>query len=189
MSPSHLAPADGTHWPAAISTIRSSVSSTLVGLAEAAELPAELLDRRPREGGWSAAEVLEHVCLTDHYLLLLLDKIADRSRRRLERGLPWPAHEPRFSHLLEAARPTFRWEAPDHMVPGGAWTPEESARRLLEDRARCLSLLDEFPEGEGTLHGITMSVVGGRLDLYQYLLLLALHAHRHLEQLRRVTAV
>jgi hypothetical protein len=44
-----------------------------------------------------------------------------------------------------------------------------------------------MPGGQGSLHRIRMSVVGDddRLDLYQFLAVLALHLERHAAQARR----
>ena len=41
---------------------------------------------------------------------------------------------------------------------------------------------------EGALHTVRMSVVGERLDLYQFLALVDLHLERHLAQLERAAA-
>ena len=72
------------------------------------------------------------------------------------------------------------------MRPTGLADGREVARTIESQRDRALALLAEFPRGEGTLHKIRMSVVQGddRLDLYQYVHVLALHAERHVRQLR-----
>lgn len=77
------------------------------------------------------------------------------------------------------------------MVPTGDVEPADAARTLGEDLARATALLDEFPRGEGTLHRIRMSMVDGdddRLDLYQYLEIVRLHAARHVAQVERALA-
>ena len=71
------------------------------------------------------------------------------------------------------------------MVPGGHATAREIAGSLREQRRRCLALLTRMRDGEGALHAISMSVVGAKLDLYQYLALVALHLERHGEQIDR----
>jgi hypothetical protein len=48
--------------------------------------------------------------------------------------------------------------------------------------------LRELPHGEGALESQRMSVVGARLDLYQYLRLVDLHLARHLRQMERIRA-
>ena len=135
--------------------------------------------------GWSPLEIGEHVVLADHYLLLLARKIADKARARTRRGEPPPTSPSRCDALEKLAARDFRWSSPDHMLPTGRLALAEVRARLGEDLARCESLLAEFPAGEGALHRIRMSVVDERLDLYQFLCLIALHAERHAAQVRR----
>lgn len=176
---------DGAPWPESVAALDAELARTFGALLEACEFEPDALARRPREDAWSGLEVLEHVALTDRFLLLLVDKIADRCRRRVARGLAWPAAPARFAPILPLTSREFAWAAPDHMVPTGRLSPAACAVRLAADRDRCRALLAEFPAGEGTLHRIRMSVVDERLDLYQYLALIALHARRHLAQLER----
>ncbi len=149
------------------------------------------LRQAPVNGGWSALEVLEHVALTDRFLLMLADKIARKSLARAARGAAWPASRPSFAHLEHIAGRELEWRAPEHMRPTGALELGTIARTLESDRAQAIALLEQCPDGLGTLHRIRMSVVGGeddRLELYQYLDVLRLHAERHARQIDRVLA-
>jgi len=189
--PGMAIPASEEEWPQAVERLRGGLGEALGALAAVGRGGGPGLHRRPPGGGWSAREVLEHVALTDHFLLILVEKIAERTRRRLERGDPWPDGPPRFEHLQHLASSERDWEAPGHMVPSGDVEPAEAARTLTEDLRRATALLDEFPRGEGTLHRIRMSMVGGdddRLDLYQYLEIVRLHAARHVGQVERALA-
>ncbi len=134
--------------------------------------------------GWNGREILEHVALANHYLLILVEKIRDRARAKLRRGEPWPRGATDLERV--AAAVPGPWAHPDHMTPTGDAAPAESARRLEEQLARCLACLDEMPDGQGTLHRIRMSRVDARLDLYEYLELVARHAERHVAQIERV---
>ena len=42
----------------------------------------DVLHYQPEDQGWSAAQVLEHIVLTSHYLLLLIDKASEKSLER-----------------------------------------------------------------------------------------------------------
>lgn len=178
-------PPDGAAWPAAVAALDAELERTFRALRDGCIRDARALARRPHADGWTGLEVLEHVALTDHFLLLLADKIADRCRRRLARGLAWPTAPPAFAQLLPLTRREFSWTAPGHMVPTGTLSPAACRARLESDGERCRALLAEFPAGQGTLHRIRMSVVDERLDLYQFIALIALHARRHLGQLER----
>jgi hypothetical protein len=138
---------------------------------------------------WSNLEIGEHVVLVDHYLLILADKIAQKSRARLSRGEQPGASPSRTDHLEKLARHDFRWPSPVHMLPTGTSTAAEIDARLGQQLDHCLALLHSMPSGEGALHRIRMSVVGedDRLDLYQFLCVVALHAERHARAMRRNT--
>jgi hypothetical protein len=155
-----------------------------------AELDPQRLARRPHAAAWSGAEILEHVALMDRFVLVLVEKIAARTRARLARGEPWPTAPPDLARVAQAALEQRAWPHPPHMAPAGALTPSQSAAALARDRARCRAWLAEFPAGEGTLHRIRMSRVEGedRLELYQFLELVARHAQRHAAQLDRAAA-
>ena len=147
--------------------------------------PDAALRRAPAPGSWSALEVAEHAALMNHHVLLLVGKIAARCEARLASGERPPEEPSRLDALEMLAERGFRWESPEHMVPGGHATAREIAGSLREQRRRCLTLLTRMRDGEGALHAVSMSVVGGKLDLYQYLALVALHLERHGEQIDR----
>ena len=138
-----------------------------------------------RAGNWTVAQICEHLTLVDHYLLVLVDKLAAKSRRRLEAG-ERPGPQPSALEQLEPiARRERPWDAPEHMLPTGTCTRADIRARLEDDRRRCLAHLRELPAGEGTLHRIRFSVVGQKLDLYQFLRVIDLHTRRHLAQMER----
>ncbi len=178
-------------WPAAIAALRGRIESVFEALLERAQLDEARLRRAPEGGSWTGIEVLEHVALTDRFLLVLADKIARKSLARAARGDAWPASAPSFAHLEHIAGRELEWRAPEHTRPAGAVELETIARTLESDRARAFALLEQCPDGVGTLHRIRMSVVGGeddRLELYQYLEVVRLHAERHVRQIDRVLA-
>ncbi|HEX6886111.1 MAG TPA: DinB family protein [Planctomycetota bacterium] len=178
-------------WEPALERLHAGLRRAFDELLVRVDVGDERLDRRPPDGGWTPREVLEHVTLTDRFLLILADKIAAKSRLRAARGAAWPAHPPRFEHLARLAGRELVWEAPAHMRPSGDVPTSELRARLAADRAHALALLDGAPGGSATLHRIRMSVVGGeddRLDLYQFLEVVRLHAVRHGAQIERALA-
>lgn len=145
------------------------------------------LDRRPGPGAWTAREVAEHVALTDHYLLILANKIATKGLDRADRGeLPQPPRPDGTARLEALAAREFAWSHPDHMTPSGNETVSALRERLRADLETSTELLRRTRDGQGSLHRIRMSVVpeDDRLDLYEYLTIVALHAERHLLQMR-----
>lgn len=178
-------------WPERSADLAGRLEGALTAVAAWLDEPEALLDFRPEPGAWTAREVCEHVALTNRYLLILVDKIAARSRARRARGDDPPPDPSPVAHLTELATRDFRWSHPEHMTPRGEHGPDEVRAELGQQRERCRALLAELPAGEGALHRIRMSVVGAagdgddRLDLYQFLEIVALHAERHLRQLER----
>ena len=142
--------------------------------------------RSPGAGAWSPAQIGQHVALTNRFLFVLVDKIATKGKKRLQASAI-PDEVPNFNVLERLASRELRWTHPAHMSPGHDANVEEARAQLDLDRRRALELLEAGRDGSGSLHRIRMSVVEGddRLDLYQYLMVIALHTERHAAQVRR----
>lgn len=75
------------------------------------------------------------------------------------------------------------------MEPTGALSSEEVRATLHRQRDECLTLLEKISGGVGALARIKMTVNDlGKIDLYQWLCLLAQDGHRHLSQVQAVEA-
>jgi hypothetical protein len=177
-------------------TIISKINSELIGsfatLDGWFDRPHEMLQERS-SSRWSPAEVLEHVMLTNHYLLLLIEK---GSKRAIARAESCDISNMSANYVLETPsleevgkRGSFSWERPEHMEPTGAKSLEEIRAELRDQLYRCLHQLDHLPQGQGVAYRFTMSVNGiGKLDMYQLIYFLALHAKRHVSQLEEMMA-
>lgn len=174
-----------------MSKIRTELTTTFGNVYEWFEVGKDRLYCRPADGGWSIAEVLEHISLTNHYLLILIRKGAikalaragDESYRYLLEGydIDWDRLE------LIGQPAAFVWHRPDHMAPLGKAAPDEVKALLQGQERECLDLLDQLRDGQGILHKTAMSVNNlGKLDVYQYLVFLVQHAKRHLVQLEKI---
>jgi hypothetical protein len=152
---------------------------------------AEALRRfRPPSGGWSADQVLEHVTLTNRFLLLTLRKWVGIAQHRARRGDPIPQGESDLGRLVVIGeRGSFGWVRPEHMEPTGVPPSAEVRARLREQLGECLILLERIGGGIGALCRVTMTVNAlGKIDLYQWLYFLAQHARRHVQQLAAIEA-
>src|SRR5690606_548682 len=133
--------------------------------------------------GWNAPEVLEHVMLTSHYLLILIDKGSGKAlRQAAQQVIQVPEQYILADERLHAVgdHDAFAWERPDHMNPTGTRPLSELRSELRDQLDRCLVHLELLKNGEGLLYQTTMSVHElGRLDVYQYLYFLAKHIRRH----------
>jgi hypothetical protein len=137
---------------------------------------------------WSVLDVAEHVTLANHFLLVLAEKCARKSAKKLARGGVSEIDESVLERLDTIASRSFRWDAPEHMLPTGRVTLDTVRSALARQREQALSLLDMLPTGEGSLHTIRMTILGpdARLDVYEFLAFIALHAERHAAQARRI---
>jgi hypothetical protein len=144
---------------------------------------------RPASGGWTVDQVLEHITLTNRFLMLTLRKWARTAEHRASRGDPIPQGESDLGRLeVIGERGSFTWVRPEHMEPAGA-PPSEVRATLRQQLGECLILLERLAGGLGALCRVTMTVNGlGKIDLYQWLHFLAQHARRHLQQLEAIEA-
>ena len=151
---------------------------------------SEQLNYRPEDGGWTIAEILEHIALTNKFLLILIEKGAKKALKNVqERDFERLAND--YQLLIEgldevALHNSFPWSRPEHMEPKGEMPLVELQNLLNVQLGQCLQILDQLPNGEGILYQTTMTVNDlGKLDVYQYLYFLAQHALRHCAQMQR----
>ena len=149
----------------------------------------ELKQFKPRDNGWSIIEILEHIALTSHFLLILIDKGADKAIRNIK--------ELSIEELLKSEdfsldkierigmHKSFDWIRPEHMEPTGQKSELEIIDQLNSQLNRCLSQLNELKNGEGLRYKTTMTVDGlGKINVYEYIYFLSKHAERHIHQMK-----
>jgi hypothetical protein len=143
---------------------------------------------QPLSGGWSVEQVLEHVALTNHFLLLTLRKWTKVAERRAQRGDLLPEGESDLKSIeIIGERGSFSWKHPPHMTPSGELADVRT--QLQQQLQECLTLLERIKAGIGALCKIQMTVHDlGKIDLYQWLYFIVQHARRHLQQLESIAA-
>lgn len=152
--------------------------------------PAAVQNYRPSHGGWTVAEILEHISLTNFFLLKLIDKGAEKALKNAgnfdltEALRDYHFNQEKLDEI--GIHQSFPWVRPEHMEPKGE-KPLLEVRSLLQEQLnRCLKHLDNLPNGEGVLHKTTMTVNDlGKIDVYHYIYFLAKHAERHLTQMKK----
>ncbi|MDJ0366048.1 DinB family protein [Hymenobacter sp. H14-R3] len=144
----------------------------------------------PDDQGWTIEEVLNHIGLTNHYLLILIEKGTAKALANLHKlDLQAEVAQYHFEREKLAAIGTlhaFPWQRPGHMEPRAYPRPQPVVRQQLHNQlAQLDGCLDRLAHGEGLLYQTTMSVNGlGKLNVYEYVYFLAQHARRHLTQMR-----
>lgn len=171
-----------------VGRVAAELDSAFEALDRCFDLGEDALAYRPSDGGWSIAAILEHVTLTDHFLLLVIRKGRDKALKRAAAGIAIQGTESDLDVLAPIGHPdAFPWLRPDHMVPSGGPSSEDIRARLHTQHREALAILRTLQYGEGSLHLVRMSVRDlGKLDLYQWLAFLELHARRHHIETRRV---
>lgn len=173
-------------YPQTIARVRSMIVAVFDQVEPWFHKPATLRSYRPSSGGWTIDEVLEHITLTSHFLMIVIRNSAATALKRAAAGAAIAAGESDLD-LLEpiGRRGAFTWSRPEHMIPTGTVPMEEVRERMREQARECLDILERLGGGEGSLHRVRMSVNdSGKLDIYQWLYFLAQHAKRHIDQMK-----
>ncbi|MBX9782863.1 MAG: DinB family protein [Chitinophagaceae bacterium] len=174
-----------------IDRITNELTDTFNEIFHWFESDTTLLNYKPAGGGWSVIQILEHISLTNHYLLILIHKGAVKALEK--------AKNSNFSSELEnydldwyklkaiGEHQSFEWNRPVHMEPTGLLSLQEIRRRLDMQLSECLSLLNQLSNGEGVLYKTTMTVNNlDKIDVYHYIYFLVQHAKRHLMQMEKL---
>ncbi len=171
-----------------ITQVRELLKTTFNQLEIWFDKPQDLLHFQPAQGNWSIFLILEHITLTNHFLLLTIRKWSKKAMQKAERGQPIPEGESDLDSLeIIGQRGSFSWVRPEHMEPAGQKSLSEIRDLLNQQLQECVSLLDKMPHGEGALSQVRMSVQDlGKLDMYQWLAFLAQHAQRHAQQMDHI---
>lgn len=174
-----------------LTNLRRELIRTFAVVDEWFDREPALRNYKPSSAAWSINEVLEHVMLTNHYLLIIIDKGRGKALQ-ISQGLSEPVELPAdYSIASEAMQQialpgSFPWQRPEHHQPTGQPGLYEIRREIRNQLEKCLITLDFLPNGEGILYRTLMSVNNlGKLDVYQYVYFLILHAQRHLRQMEK----
>jgi hypothetical protein len=175
-----------------LSNLKRELIRTFAVMDEWFDKEHPLRHYKPSSGGWSVNEVLEHVMLTNHYLQIIIEKGTEKALRKRQTisGVDILPENYSLSNpaLLEISQPdAFVWQRPEHHQPSGQRSLHEIRREIRNQLDLCLITLELLPNGEGVLHQTAMSVNNlGKLDVYQYLYFLSLHAQRHVQQMKKI---
>lgn len=172
-----------------IQTIRDQLIQTHEQLLEWFDKPTEVKQYRPAPDRWTIQEILEHVSLTSHFLLKLIDKGAAKAHRNVK-GVALQEELDQFDFDLDkletiGKHKAFSWIRPDHMEPTGEMEEQMVKATLIQQLNRCLAQLDSLEQGTGLLYKMTMTVQNlGKINVYEFIYFLGKHAERHLQQMR-----
>jgi hypothetical protein len=174
-----------------INTIETELTQTFDELFKWFNTGSELMHYSPNNKGWSVRKILEHVSLTNHYLLVLIRKgtvKAIQKSKQADYATMLGGYDLDWERMKVIGRhKSFEWNRPGHMEPRGKRPVAEIKYHLQLQLKECLDLLHQIERGEGVLYKTMMSVNNmGKIDVYHYIYFLVQHAKRHLTQMERV---
>ncbi|GGH61142.1 hypothetical protein HNQ91_001003 [Filimonas zeae] len=175
---------------AVIADIRTFLTQTFSAIDTWFDKEEAIRAYKPVNGGWTTNEILEHIGLTNHFLLILIDKGTSKALQNIHKlNLAAELENYTFHRdkLEEVGKHlSFTWIRPEHMEPTGI-KPLQEVRSLLKAQVeQCLNNLDKMKNGEGVLYKTTMTVNGlGKIDVYEYIYFLAQHGQRHVTQMEK----
>ncbi len=177
-------------FAATISKTRRALDEIAVDVDAWFDRAEQLRRYQPSGGGWNIEQILEHVSLTNHFLLLTCEKHSRIALQRAERGDRIPEGESDLERMADIGeRGSFRWIRPEHMEPTGARPFADVRSAIFRQWEQCNAILGALGGGEGALCHVTMTVHGlGKIDLYQWLYFVVLHARRHVQQMAAIEA-
>lgn len=151
------------------------------------DFPLKVREYRPWVDAWTIDEILEHITLTNHFLLITLQKSLKKVLKRVQ-SKPIIAQESDLERIVQIGDPdAFIWLRPKHMEPTRQISSHDVRYKLRQQKDECLWILNQIRRGEGSLHQVRMSVQNlGRLDMYEWLYFLIQHARRHSIEINRI---
>lgn len=152
-------------------------------------LNTKIKEYKPNDNGWSINEILEHIALTSHFLLILIDKGSDKALRNINKESIEELLQKEEFNLDRIEKigihKSFDWIRPEHMEPTGQKSDLEIKDQLISQLNRCLTKLELLKNGEGLRYKTTMTVEGlGKINVYEYIYFLSQHAKRHIQQMK-----
>ena len=174
-----------------INVIKNTLTNAFSNIENWIEKDNVLQHYQPINGSWTIGQIIEHIYLTNHFLLIIIDKAFKKALKRANNvDLEQELKDYDFLRTdLEqiGTHLSFTWNRPKHMIPKGNITLTDLQNRLNIQKNQCIEYLNQMPNGEGVLCKTTMTVNNlGKIDVYQYLYFLAMHIQRHLEQMMKI---
>jgi uncharacterized damage-inducible protein DinB len=134
---------------------------------------------RPREGKWSAAELVQHVVTIEKSIIEKADRVSQKAPRRV--SLLKRLHLP----LALAESRVVRLKSPVPIDAEALGGKEDMLAKLREARERSLAFLEETKDRELSVY-LWRHPALGMLNMYRWIEFLAAHQNRHTKQMREI---
>lgn len=158
--------------------------------ARVGDLSAEQQGARSAAGGWSVAEIVEHLAIIERSLTQLLRMMLHKIEAGSDGAPHADANLPRaftpfsLDDFIERARGK-KFEAPESMRPSGRLSIADSIARLRESHAALEELRPRLEATDLTAAQYPHPAFGP-LNVSQWLAFIGLHEERHVRQIERL---
>ena len=151
-----------------------------------ASVPAKLREIKPGDGGWSVAEVVEHLALIEKRVALLLTRqVAAARASGVGPDTETSSVVANFANPDGVVDRTRKIVSPEPVRPTGALDTESAQQALDQSRAAIASALREA-NGVSLENLVQSHPVFGPLNMYHWIVATALHEDRHAAQIREI---
>jgi hypothetical protein len=159
-----------------LETTKKGVLEATKGLSEAQ------WNFKPAPDRWSVAQVMEHIAASEDFLRGIVEQQVLKAPAPPDRDIK-QLDEKVLATIPDRA---VKASAPPPLRPTNRYgSPDAALKHFLESRAKTVELLNTRDDLRA--HAID-TALGGKLDAYEWLLVIAAHSERHTKQLNEVKA-
>ena len=145
-------------------------------------LPDESFNYKPKDGGWSVSDALEHILLTETAFFGMAQGTLANDEAQTEDDLS--GKDGVLIGMLANRGTKVKTAAP--FEPSGKWDSKDKMLAELEkSRAKLLEFLTST---NADLRGYAATLPLGEVDVYQIMLIISSHSQRHTFQMMEVLA-
>lgn len=170
----------------AIATTRTELISAFNRMLDVFAIREDVLYYQPSNGGWNIYQVLEHVALANHFLLLIVNKQAERAVQlanmvnKRNNTQPYVLDRNKLNRMELTG--SYIWVPQRYTEPAGDMPLLQIKMTLHDQLNQVLELLND----DKALEAIERTYVTGKIDALHYLYFLVQHMQRHLGQVERL---
>jgi hypothetical protein len=151
-----------------------------------ASVPTHLRETKPGDGGWSVAEVVEHLSIIERRVASLLTKhVAAARASGVGPDTEASSVVATFANPDGVVDRTRKIVAPEPVRPTGA-LDTESAQQALDQSRAAIVLALQNANGVSLENLMQSHAVFGPLNMYHWIVAMALHEDRHAAQIREI---
>lgn len=172
-----------------VAEIYDSIDETRARLRErVSQLSAVQENFRPASGGWSVAEIVEHLAILEERLLGLMNVMVSKVEKTgpQDGGAGFQFKPVTLEQFAERSR-REKYTAPETAQPQGGVSINDSLERMLKSRATLHELRPRLEANDLSAARYPHPAFGP-LDLYQWLVMIGFHEERHLRQIEALLA-